>query len=73
MAEEKKTPKPMGGYREGAGRKPKGGVGTQVVSLRINREHLAIIKELVEDGQYKSFAEFIDKAIKDRLRRAELI
>jgi hypothetical protein len=73
MTEEKKNRKPMGGAREGAGRKPKGGVGSQLISCRINREHLEIIKYLVEKGEVKSVAEFIDKAVKDKLRRAELI
>jgi len=62
--QEQQTPKPRGGHRDGAGRKPKDGVGSQSVSFRINREHLAIIRD-----NYPSFTEFVDRAIREKLKR----
>ena len=68
MEEEKKEPKPRGGRREGAGRKQKGGVGTQLVALRIRKDYLALIRE-----NYDNLSGFIDNAVKDRLRKERLI
>ena len=69
MEEEQiKTPKPKGGKREGAGRKLKGGVGTEQISIRVNKEHLELIRLY-----HKSTAKFIDLAIKQRLIREGLL
>ena len=63
-----KEKKPKGGKRVGAGRKKKDGVGSERVCVRLNKEHLAIIKE-----HHPNVSEFISKAVKEKLRRAELI
>ena len=69
MEEEQiKTPKPRGGKRDGAGRKPKDGVGTEFVGVKLNKKHLQIIKE-----NYDNLSEFISKAVKNQLRREELL
>lgn len=68
MEEEKKEPKPRGGFREGAGRKPKDGVGTQNVSVRINRNYLRVIRL-----NYDHLSTFIDKAIRNQLKREGII
>jgi hypothetical protein len=69
MEEEQiKTPKPKGGRREGAGRKPKDGVGTEFVGVKLNKKHLQIIKE-----NYDNLSEFISKAVKNQLRREGLL
>ena len=68
MEEEQKSPKPKGGRREGAGRKPKDGVGTEFVGVKLNKKHLQIIKE-----NYPNVSEFISKAVKNQLRREELL
>jgi hypothetical protein len=68
MEEEQKTPKPKGGARPGAGRKPKGGVGTEHVGVRLNKEYIQIIKE-----NYDNFSTFVDKAVKNQLIREGLI
>ena len=69
MEEEQKKPKPKGGKREGAGRKPKDGVGAQLVSYRINKRYLDIIKTHFNC----TLSEFIDKAVKEKLRREGLV
>lgn len=66
---EENTPKPKGGARKGAGRKKKDGVGTEQISVRINVEHLHIIRE----HHPKSVSDFISKAVKDKLKRGGLI
>jgi len=66
--EENKKPKPKGGFREGAGRKPKDGVGSVPVNVRINRDHVAIIKD-----NFPSMSEFVSKAVKEKLKREGLI
>ena len=38
MEEEKKVPKPKGGVREGAGRKPKDKVATQLITVKIRKD-----------------------------------
>jgi len=68
MEEEKKTPKPKGGKREGAGRPPKDGVGTEFVGVKLNKKHLQIIKD-----NYDNLSEFISKAVKNQLRREGLV
>jgi hypothetical protein len=68
MEEEIKTPKPKGGRREGAGRKPKDGVGTEYVGVKLNKNHVQIIRE-----NYDNLSEFISKAVKNQLRREGLI
>ena len=68
MAEEKKQPKPKGGFREGAGRKPKMGSVAKIVSVAIPQHLLDIINE-----HYDNRSDFIQKAIKEKLRRDELI
>lgn len=66
--EEKKTPKPRGGKREGAGRKPLDGIGAQHIAFRIRKDYLAII-----DTHYKHRAQFINEAIRAKLRREGLL
>ena len=69
MEEEQiKTPKPKGGRREGAGRKPKDGVGTEFVGVKLNKKHLQIIRD-----NYDNLSEFISKAVKNQLRREGLL
>jgi len=68
MEEEQKTPKPKGGARQGAGRKPKGGVGTDRVTVRLNKEHVKLIREY-----YDNLSEFVYKAVRNQLRREGLI
>ena len=71
MTEEEqiKTPKPKGGKREGAGRKPKDGVGTAFVGVKLNKNHV----QLIHDNYDGSLSEFISKAVKNELRREGLI
>lgn len=69
MEEEQiKTPKPRGGKRDGAGRPPKDGVGTEFVGVKLNKKHLQIIRD-----NYDNLSEFICKAVKEKLRREELL
>lgn len=68
MAEEKKEPKPKGGFREGAGRKPKDGVGTELVHVRLNKVHVETIR--VKRGNISAF---ISLAVKNQLIRERLI
>ena len=68
MEEVKKEPKPRGGYRENSGRKPKDKVAVQVVSVGIPKDILKIINE-----NFPNRSEFIQKAIKEKLRRECLI
>lgn len=68
MEEEQKTSKPRGGARPGAGRKPKGGVGTDYVCARLNKDHINLIREY-----YGNLSGFIYKAVKEKLRREGLI
>lgn len=68
MEEEQKQPKPRGGKRAGAGRKPKDGVGTKYVGARINKVHYQIIVDY-----YGNISDFISKAIKSQLKREGLI
>ena len=66
--EEKKQPKPKGGFREGAGRKPKDQVATQLVGVKIRRDFLEIISQ-----NYDNRSDFIQRAVKEKLRREGLI
>ena len=68
MEEKEKKPKPRGGFREGAGRKPKDGVGSVLVNVRLNKDHVAIIKQV-----FPSMTEFISMAVKEKLKREGLI
>jgi hypothetical protein len=69
MEEEQiKIPNPRGGHREGAGRPPKDGVGTEFVGVKLNKKHLQIIRD-----NYDNLSEFICKAVKEKLRREELL
>ena len=66
---EETTKKPRGGKREGSGRKLKGGVGAKRISYRINLEHLALIEQYHPDI---TLSEFLDRAVKEKLRREGL-
>ena len=69
MEEEQiKTPKPKGGRREGAGRKPKDGVGTEFIGVKLNKKHVQLIRD-----NYDNLSEFISKAVKEKLRREGLV
>lgn len=68
MEEEKKTPKPKGGFREGSGRKPKDGVTMQNVTCKVRKDFLQLIHE-----NFENRSEFIQKAIKEKLRREGII
>lgn len=66
--QELKTPKPKGGKREGAGRKPKDKVKTQRVSISIPMDIIALI-----DRNFPNRSDFIQHAVKEKLRRECLI
>lgn len=66
MEEEEK--KPRGGARECAGRKPLGGVGGQHITLRVRKDYLMLI-----DTYFKSRSQFINEAIRAKLKREGLI
>lgn len=68
MEEEKKQPKPRGGFREGAGRKPKDVVPTQLVTVKLRRDFIEII-----NMNFPNRSDFIQKAVKEKLRRECLI
>ena len=68
IMEETKTPKPKGGYREGAGRKPKDKTPTQLVTVNIRRDYLEIIRD-----NFMNRSEFFQAAVKEKLRREGLI
>lgn len=68
MEEEKKVPKPKGGVREGAGRKPKDKVATQLITVKIRKDFLEIIKR-----NFPNRSDFIQHAVKEKLRRECLI
>jgi hypothetical protein len=69
MEEEQiKTPKPKGGKREGAGRKPKDGVGTEYVGVKLNKLHVLLIRK-----NFDNLSEFISKAVKNQLKREGLL
>lgn len=68
MEEEKKVPKPKGGAREGAGRKPKDQVATQLITVKVRKDFLEIIKR-----NFPNRSDFIQRAIKEKLRRECLI
>ena len=66
--EEKKTPKPKGGKREGAGRKPMDGIGGKPVGIRIRKDYLELI-----DTYFKSRSQFMNEAIRLKLKREGLL
>ena len=68
MEEEVKTPKPKGGKREGAGRKPKDKVPMQLVTVKLRRDFLEIINR-----NFPNRSDFIQHAVKEKLRRECLI
>ena len=68
MEEEKKVPKPKGGAREGAGRKPKDKVATTLVGVKIRKDFVELI-----DKMFPNRSEFFQKAVKNELRREGLI
>lgn len=68
MEEEQKIQKPRGGKREGAGRKPKDGVGTTLVAVKLNRLHVLLIRH-----NYDNLSDFISRAVKEKLRREGLL
>ena len=68
MEEENKEPKPKGGFREGAGRKPKDGVGTELVHVRLNKQHVELIR-----NRYENLSHFVSVAVKNQLKREGLI
>jgi len=68
MEEEKKEPKPKGGKREGAGRKPKDLVPTQSVTIKLRKDFIEIINR-----NFPNRSDFIQHAIKEKLRRECLI
>ncbi len=68
MEEEIKTPKKRGGHRDGAGRKPKDQVATQHITVKIRKDFLEIISKI-----YENRSDFIQKAVKEKLRREGLI
>ena len=65
--EEKKTPKPKGGFREGSGRKPKDKVPTQSVTVKLRRDFVELLNLL------PNRSDFIQKAVKEKLRREGFI
>lgn len=68
MEEEIRKPKPKGGKREGAGRKPKDKVNTQHISVKIRQDLVQII-----DCNFPNRSDFIQHAVKEKLRREGLI
>ena len=68
MEEEKKTPKPKGGFREGAGRKPKDQVPTQTITVKLRRDFLEVINR-----NFPNSSDFIQHAVKEKLKRECLI
>ena len=68
MEEEQKQPKPKGGKREGAGRPPKDGVGTEYVGVKLNKLHVLLIRH-----NYDNLSDFISRAVKEKLRREGLL
>lgn len=68
MEEEKKEPKPRGGKREGSGRKPKGGIGTILCSVKLRQDYVALIRE-----NFDNLSGFVDQAVREKLRKERLI
>ena len=71
MEEEKKEPKPRGGFREGSGRKPYDGEGhpTMMVSVKLRKDYV----RLIDQFSFGSRSQFIQKAVKEKLMRERLI
>jgi hypothetical protein len=65
---EENTPKPKGGHRDGAGRKPKDRVATKHITLKLRRDFIELI-----DAHYEVRSDFIQRAVKEKLRREGLI
>ena len=68
MEEEKKTPKPKGGKREGAGRKNKDGAPTMMVSAKLRKDYVEMIDKI-----FGNRSDFIQNAVKEKLRREGLV
>lgn len=56
-------PRKHGGRREGAGRKPLGGLGTQVVSVTLTPAHVAKVERWQEAHDLESFSEALRQII----------
>lgn len=63
---EEKTPKPRGGYREGAGRKSKGDSGTLRVAFRCSQD----VYDILQMQENKTA--YFEAAIREKHRREEL-
>ncbi len=57
-----------GGAGRNQGRKPKDHVVTQTISIKVRKDYLEIIND-----HYTNRSDFIQKAIKEKLRRESLI
>ena len=68
MEEEKEKLTGRGGAGRGQGRKPKDHVATQAITVKIRKDFLQLINE-----NFPNRSDFIQKAIKDKLRRECLI
>ena len=66
--EDIKTPKPKGGKREGAGRKPKDGVQVKLTTVGIRSDYLDLIAL-----HFTNRSQFFQKAVKEKLRREGLV
>lgn len=65
----KENPSQRGGYREGAGRKPKDKAATQHITVRVRKDLLEVINSYYENKR----SDFIQRAIKNQLKRDGLI
>lgn len=61
-------PKPKGGFREGAGRKKMGGIGTTPINVRIRKDWLELIEK-----NYVNRSQFINEAVRLKLRKEGLL
>ncbi|MCR5270586.1 MAG: hypothetical protein K6D91_06165 [Prevotella sp.] len=64
----KANPSSIGGHRDGAGRKPKDKVATQVISVPVRKDFLELII-----NNFPNRSEYIQHAIKNQLKRDGLI
>ena len=63
---EPKEKGPKGGFREGSGRKPKGGVGTRQMGLKLRTDLYQYIQEYCP---HDTLTSFIEKAILEKIER----
>ena len=68
IEEQSNEPKPRGGFREGSGRKPKEQVPLQSVTFKLRRDYVEIINK-----NYPNRSDFIQRAVKEKLRRECLV